>query len=277
MSKKEKTKKQGKSAVDTMQSILAVSAILISLVISILLFKFVLGNPINFKGGNPAGEPLPGNLMAMMYKGGFVVPFLLTLIFVLLIYTIERFITLGKAKGKGKTNVFVNKIREHLSANQIDDAVATCDKQRGSLANIMRAGLVKYKELKDDPSLEKEEKILALQKELEESSALELPMLSRNLVFLSTIASISVLGGLFGTVLGMIRAFKALAQAGAPDALALASGISEALINTAFGIGGSLLAIILYNLFSTRIDNMTFKIDEASFSLIQTAATQIKD
>jgi len=105
---------------------------------------------------------------------------------------------------------------------------------------------------------------------------LELPMLSKNLVFLSTIASISVLIGLIGTVLGMIRAFAALAQAGAPDALALATGISEALINTAFGITGSTLAIIFYNYFSTKIDAMTYKIDEAGFSLTQTFAAQTK-
>jgi biopolymer transport protein ExbB len=74
----------------------------------------------------------------------------------------------------------------------------------------------------------------------------------------------------------MIRAFGALAQAGAPDALALATGISEALINTAFGIAGSLIAIVLYNYFSTRIDSFTYKIDEAGFSLIQSFAAGTK-
>ena len=128
----------------------------------------------------------------------------------------------------------------------------------------------------NDTSLIKDQKILALQKEFEEATALELPMLSRNLVILSTIASISVLIGLMGTVLGMIRAFAALAQAGAPDALALATGISEALINTAFGIGGSLLAIISYNFFSTQIDSFTYKIDEAGFSLVQSFAAATK-
>lgn len=92
---------------------------------------------------------------------------------------------------------------------------------------------------------------------------------------LSTIASISVLVGLVGTVLGMIRAFGALATAGAPDALALATGISEALINTAFGIAGSTLAIIFYNFYSTKIDNMTYKIDEVNFSVSQTFAESL--
>jgi biopolymer transport protein ExbB len=140
----------------------------------------------------------------------------------------------------------------------------------------MKAGLLKYKELQSDTRLDKDQKLVSLQKEFEEATALELPMMSRNLVILSTIASISVLIGLIGTVLGMIRAFAALAQAGAPDALALATGISEALINTAFGITGSTLAIIFYNYFSTKIDGMTYKIDEAGFSLTQTFAAQSK-
>jgi biopolymer transport protein ExbB len=140
----------------------------------------------------------------------------------------------------------------------------------------MRAGLHRYRDLQADKSLQNDQKVLALQKDLEEATALELPVLSQNLVMMSTIASISVLIGLIGTVLGMIRAFGALATAGAPDALALATGISEALINTAFGITGSTLAIIFYNYYSTRIDGMTFKIDEASFSLTQTFASTLK-
>jgi biopolymer transport protein ExbB len=74
----------------------------------------------------------------------------------------------------------------------------------------------------------------------------------------------------------MIRAFAALAQSGAPDALQLATGISEALVNTAFGITGSTLAIIAFNYFSSTIDSYTFKIDEAGFSLTQTFAASLK-
>jgi biopolymer transport protein ExbB len=183
---------------------------------------------------------------------------------------------LRKARGTGRINVFVKSIQTSLSANKIDEAIVACDKQKGSVANVMKAGLTKYKELKEDTVLEKDQKVLALQKDMEESTALELPMLSKNLVILSTLASISVLIGLIGTVLGMIRAFAALATAGSPDALALATGISEALINTAFGITGSTIAIIFYNYFSNKIDSLTFKIDEAGFSLVQTFASTTK-
>lgn len=248
----------------------------VSAIIAWLVFKYVMGNPINFMGNNPEGSPMPGNYLGMIYKGGIIVPLLITVNLILIIFAIERGISLTRAKGRGRLNVFVKNLQNMLNDDKIEDAIVACDKQRGSLANVMKAGLLRYRALQKDTVLEKDQKILALQKEFEEATALELPMLSRNLVILSTIASISVLIGLLGTVLGMIRAFGALAQAGAPDALALATGISEALINTAFGILGSTLAIILYNFYTTQIDSFTYKIDEAGFSLVQSFAATTK-
>ena len=268
--------KNGQSLKEALRSAFATGSILIALAIAFLIYYLVLGNPVNFLGGNPDGAPIPGNYLAMVYKGGMIVPLLITLIIVLFTFAIERAITLRKARGTGAINVFVTNLQNYLKNNEIDAAIASCDKQKGSIANVMRAGLKKYKELASDTTLDKDQKLVSLQKEFEEATALELPMMSRNLIILSTIASISVLIGLIGTVLGMIRAFAALAQAGAPDALALATGISEALINTAFGITGSTLAIIFYNYFSTKIDTMTYKIDEAGFSLTQTFAAQHK-
>jgi biopolymer transport protein ExbB len=133
--------------------------------------------------------------------------------------------------------------------------------------------LLKYRLLEKDNTLAKDQKLSALQAEVEESTSLELPALEENLVILSTITSLATLMGLLGTVLGMIRAFAALANAGAPDSVALASGISEALVNTAFGIGTAALAMIFYNYFTTRIDKLTYNIDEAGFSLVQSYAT----
>jgi biopolymer transport protein ExbB len=122
--------------------------------------------------------------------------------------------------------------------------------------------------------MDKEQKIAAIQKDLEESTSLELPMLSKNLVILSTCASISTLIGLIGTVMGMIRSFAALASSGAPDSNALATGISEALVNTFIGITGSCLAIVFFNVFQTQIDRITYGIDEANFSILQTFAAK---
>jgi biopolymer transport protein ExbB len=251
-------------------------AILVAYVISFLIWQEIMGHSANFEGGNNEGHPLPGNYLGIIYKGGMIVPFLISCILVLLIFSFERGITLAKARGKGKLNVFLRNIQNAVSADQIEESQEACDRQKGSLANVIKAGLKRYRELQNDQGLENDQKVVALQKEIEEATALELPMLSKNMIIISTIVSIAVLIGLIGTVIGMIRAFGALASQGAPDALALATGISEALVNTAFGITGSTLAIIVYNYFSSRIDGLTFKIDEAGFSLVQSFAASLK-
>jgi biopolymer transport protein ExbB len=268
--------KQGSSLKDALQNVFAASAIIIAFIVSYYLFTQIMGNPVNFEGGNPKGHALQGNYLGIIYKGGYIVPVLMTCVLTLIIFVFERIFTLSRAKGKGRLNTFVRNLQQLLSEDKIEEAIEACDKQRGSLANVMKAGLLRYRDLQKDKELEKDQKILSIQKSFEEATALELPMLGKNMVMFSTLASISVLIGLIGTVLGMIRAFAALAQAGAPDALALSQGISEALVNTAFGITGSTLSIIAFNYFSTSIDSYTFKIDEAGFSLTQTFAASLK-
>src|SRR5690606_40434865 len=161
---------------------------------------------------------------------------------------IERAISLKKAGGKGSNNVFFKKVLDQLRSGNVDEALDTCRKQKGSVANIICAALTRYKEVQGTGTVEDEEKKLAeVQRAIEEATMLETPLLEKNLIALSTIASIATMVGLLGTTIGMIRAFKALAQAGAPDALALATGISEALINTAGGLFVAILGIVFYN------------------------------
>ena len=249
-------------------SLMSVLAIVISLIAGVLIYKFIFGNPSNFEGGDNLGEPLEENYLGIIYKGGFIVPILVAINLIIIIFSIERFVTLSIAKGKGRSNKFVSKIKELLGSKEVVSAIAECDKQKGSLANVVRAGLVKYESVCDDKEMNKEQKVDSLKKELEEATSLELPMLSKNLVILSTLASVATLIGLIGTVIGMIRSFSAMSQ-GAPDTAQLATGISEALINTFLGIAGSTIAIIMYNFFSTKIDAMTYSIDEASFTIVQ--------
>jgi biopolymer transport protein ExbB len=80
--------------------------------------------------------------------------------------------------------------------------------------------------------------------------------------------------GLLGTTIGMIRAFQALATAGAPDAIQLSIGISEALVNTALGLFAAIVGITMYNFFTTRVDNFTYMIDEASYNVVQILNTK---
>jgi biopolymer transport protein ExbB len=177
---------------------------------------------------------------------------------------------LGKAAGSGDLDGFVKKVRVLLDQNNIADAMKECEKQKGTVGNVTKTALEKYAQLQTDAALNKEQKLASLQKEIEEATSLELPMLEKNLTILSTLASVSTLVALLGTVIGMIKSFFALGSGGgSPDAAALAKGIAEALINTGLGIGTSAIAIMVYNYFTSSIDTLTYKIDEIGMSLQQ--------
>ena len=259
---------------DQLKSMFTAIVIPVSIVVSILIYMFILGNPVNFQGGDPNNHPLPDNYLGIVYKGGAIVPILMSLLIIVIVFSIERFMTLRKATGSGRTDVFVKKVKSHLTEGSAHKAFTECDAQKGSVANVVKSALKKYVEIENDQEMNKEQKVLSIQKEVEEATALEVPMLQKNLVILSTIASIATLMGLLGTVMGMIKAFAALATAGAPDAIALANGISEALINTALGIGTSAIAIIVYNYFNSKIDMLTYNMDEVGFIITQTFAAK---
>lgn len=269
-----------KSALKTFMSSFAAIAIPIIIVAAIAIYVFILGDPQNFakdiKGNlqpvpveNADGSTNFRHYLALVHFGGVIVPILISLLLIVITFVIERFITINLAKGKSNVANFILKVHGNIATNSIDNAIAECDKQKGSVANVVRAGLLKYREMGDAQDLNRDQKVAAIKQEIEEATSLELPMLEQNLVIIATLASISTLVGLFGTVLGMIKAFSALSASGTPDAAALATGISEALINTALGIGTSALAIIFYNYFTTKIDKMTYSIDEAGVALVQ--------
>lgn len=266
------------SLMNSLKSGFAAVVIPLELVIAYGIYFIVLGNPANFQGGDPNNHPLEGNFLGLIYKGGYlVVPILISLLMLVLTFAFERLLTISRAKGRGNVKNFVQRIRHLVASGNISQALAECDKQRGSVANVVKAGLSKYSALTASSDLDDDKKVLLIQKDIEETTQLEMPMLEKNLVIIATIASIATLMGLLGTVFGMINAFAALATAGAPDAVGLANGISEALINTALGISTSAIAIIFYNFFTTKIDALTYGIDEASYSIIQNFSAQSKN
>ena len=249
-------------------SLVASLSIAIALGIGFLIYYFILGDPSNFVNGDPNEHPIDGNTLGTVYKGGIIVPFLMAVNLVVLIFSVERFISISKTKGRGNINNFVENIKSLMDSNDLQGALEECDKQKGSLANVIRAGLEKYESIQKDATLDKEQKSEILKNEIDEAIALELPMMSKNLVIISTCVSIGTLIGLIGTVLGMIKSFQAMG-AGTPDTAKLSVGISEALINTFLGIFASTLATVMYNFFNTKIDQMTHAMDEAGFAIIQ--------
>jgi len=240
-------------------------------------FFYVCGDGSNFQGGSNENLPIPGNYFGVVYKGGIVVPILMSLLLIALIFSVERLITISRSKGRGAMVKFVHKIKDLVLSGDFDGAFEACDRQKGSVASVVRHALQKYQEMEKDTALTKEQKLVFLQQGVEEATSLEMPALEQNLPMLATLTSLGTLLGLLGTVLGMIRAFAALANAGAPDSIALATGISEALINTATGIGTAAVAMISYNFFTTQIDKITYSIDELGFSIVQTFSAKYQE
>jgi biopolymer transport protein ExbB len=249
----------------------------ICIAVAICIFVFILGDGSHYKGGDPENDVNPGDYFGIIHKGGVIVPIIMSYLLMVIVFSIERAIVIGKASGTGNVDAFVKKIQAFLNAGNIDAASAECDKQKGSVANVIKSGLKKYREMEAEPNLDVDQKTLAIQKDIEEATALEMPMLEQNLTIIATLVSIGTLTGLLGTVIGMIKAFGALAASGAPNQSALSNSISEALINTALGIGTSAISIVMYNLFTSKIDKLTYAIDETGFSIVQTFAASHKN
>jgi biopolymer transport protein ExbB len=263
-------------------NIISLLAPLFCVILGYVIWRYLIGADSNFTTPDPKGGFWPNHIgpkgdLARMYEGGIIVPVLIACFLIVLTFVIERSLTVAKAAGKSSNAEFIRKVQFFLADKKVDAAIAECDKQKGSVGNVMKAGLRKYKQMITDTELDTEQKVLAIQKEIEEATSRELPMLEKNLVFLSTLASVSTLIGLLGTVIGMIRAFAALGESGGGDAArALSVGIAEALYNTALGIGTSAFAIITYNIFTTKIDAITYGIDESGFTLTQSFASLYK-
>ena len=255
---------------------------IICIVAGYCIWRFLMGAESGFKQPDAGGGFWPNHKKPIgqwhsIYEGGIIVPLLIGMFLMVITFSIERFLTISKALGKGSIADFIRKVQYHLANRNVDAALAECDKQRGSVANVMKAGLRRYKEMINNTDVDTDQKVISIQKEVEEATALELPMLSKNLVFLSTITSVGTLVALLGTVMGMIRSFSALGEEGGAGAAgALAQGISEALYNTALGIGTSALALVMYNVFTTKIDSITYGIDESGFTLTQSFASLYK-
>jgi biopolymer transport protein ExbB len=256
-------------------SVFSSLAIPICFAVALLVFIFVLGDASHYKGGNPDLEPV--DMFGIVHKGGVIVPIIMTMLLMVIVFSIERFVVIGKASGTGSVDAFVKKVTAYLNQGNIEAASAECDKQKGSVANVVKSGLKKYREMEAEQNMDIDQKTLAIQKDIEEATSLEMPMLEQNLTIIATLVSVGTLMGLLGTVIGMIKAFKTLATSGAPDQSALSSNISEALINTALGISTSALSIIMYNIFTSKIDKLTYAIDETGFSIVQTFAASHKN
>ena len=240
------------------------SIFITTITIVAIVLGYVIWGPI-------LGSAPKGSITYSVHQGGPLVVILIAILFMLLCFVVERFLSLRVAKGTASVQVFFKSLIEMLRAKDYDGALAACDKQRGTTANVLRAGIERYVTVKDNKALDGDKKISFVQSAIEEANALEGPLLERNLIAMSTIASIATMIGLLGTTIGMIRAFAATGSAagGVIDATSLATGISEALVNTAGGLISGILGIFFYNFFVNKVDAFNYTTDEAVYEVIQ--------
>ena len=196
--------------------------------------------------------------MELMEQGGVIMWMLLVFSVIALAIIIERFIALWRAKIN--VNEFLQKIRKALIVNRsVREAVKICEQYRGPVASIMKVGLLKHGQPKEE-----------VEKAIENAAAYEMGRLERGLTVLATTANVAPLLGFLGTVTGMIRSFDALAQAGLSNPGLVASGIKEALTTTAGGLAVAIPVQIAYNYFMSRIGRFVREIETAANMLLET-------
>ncbi len=244
--------------------------IVLCFILALAVYHFIFGNPSNFMNNDPNNHPLPGNLLGTIYKGGVIVPVIQTLLFTVLTLSVERYIALRKTRGRKNLQDFVWNVKLLLDDGNVEGARKACMEQKGTVANVILSSLSKFDAINSNPNFTMEQKQLAIQKEFDEATMLELPGMEQNLPVIATITTLGTLMGLLGTVIGMIKSFAALSSAGGTDSIALSTGISEALVNTAFGILTGACAVIAYNYYTSKIDGVTHSIDEIGSYIVQT-------
>jgi len=171
---------------------------------------------------------------------------------------IERFFALRKARVN--VNEFLARVRKALMVNRsLRDAVKICEQYQGPVASVLKAGLLKFGQPKED-----------VEKTIENAALFEMGRLERGLPFLATTANIAPLLGFLGTVTGMINSFDALAKVGLSNPAAVAAGISEALITTATGLAIAIPVQLVYNYFMNKINRFVRDIETAANMLVET-------
>jgi biopolymer transport protein ExbB len=178
--------------------------------------------------------------MSLMQQGGWDMWLLLLISVVGLAVVIERLVFF--ATQHGDTKGLLRAIGQKIAGDDIDGAIKVCRSQRGMLPRILEFGLQRGEKNRADIT---DALSIALMEHLNS--------LERNLGIIGTIAVIAPFVGLFGTVLGIIRAFSDIALKGNSTPAVVAAGVSEALVTTATGLIIAVIAVVFFNYFKTRI------------------------
>ena len=184
-----------------------------------------------------------------------------------LTFIIERVMSVIKLRPKIRVEQLVNRITEALRNDNIMEAVSICEEAGGPLANVVKAGLLRYSQgMIEEKTVSKDD----VSEAVDEATILEVPQLEKNLIILPTIYQVSPLLGLLGTVMGMVRAFTAIALKGTGDPQLLAGGISEALLTTVIGLFIAIIVMIAYQILVSLVDRHILEIQQVSTEIVNT-------
>ncbi|MFP6870801.1 MAG: MotA/TolQ/ExbB proton channel family protein [Nitrospinota bacterium] len=151
----------------------------------------------------------------------------------------------------------LQRVKELLADNQIGEAMTVCRRQPSVMGRILLSAIMNHDRDREE-----------LKTIVEDAARQEVPTLDRYLGMLGTIAAVSPLLGLTGTVFGMIRTFTVISEKGIAHPSQLAGGISEALITTASGLVVAIPALIFYNYFTIKSDRLILEMEKYSFRLV---------
>lgn len=200
-------------------------------------------------------------MVDLFLQGGpFMWPILALLVFGLMI-TLERIYTLTKASLVTKR--FIPRINKALEDKGVDAALEVCKETPGPIAEVFHAGLSRA-----DQGIE------VVEKSIETAGSIEMAFLEKGMIWLSTVITVAPMLGFAGTVSGMVRAFQDIAAANDISPAVVASGISEALLTTLFGLIVGISIQIFYNLFTSRVDGIIIDMEENSVNLLNTLASR---
>lgn len=179
---------------------------------------------------------------------------------------IDRWLAFSAARKQSRT--FAPLVAGALREGKIDEAIRIAERHKKShLAKVVTAGLQEFQAHQSSAALSGEE-IEASKRALERASAIVHAELKRGLSGLATIGSTAPFVGLFGTVVGIINAFKGIAAERATGLAAVAGGISEALVATAIGLFVAIPAVWMFNLFTTKVEGFDVEMDNSSSELV---------
>jgi biopolymer transport protein ExbB/biopolymer transport protein TolQ len=221
----------------------------------------------------PAASPAGGNDLSIsrMFKSmGAVAITVVIILLIMSVYSIaimvERYLTYSAAKKQSRE--FAPRVAQALKNNRIEEAINISDKHRKShLAMVVNSGLQEFRAHEQSSDISGNE-IEASKRALQRAIAIKTAEFRRGLSGLATIGSTAPFVGLFGTVFGIINAFRGVENAGQTGIGAVMGGISEALFTTALGLVVAVPAVWLFNYFTGKVDGFIVEMDNSASELV---------